>query len=154
MLTPSATPTRNSRKRTVVALALCLALQVVRRMPRGKSPSPCSRRSSNVIISSLVPRRIKYGIRRSRGCTVMSTLRTRRSWLCCDVDTADKTFVAVLWYEACRKHESCTVGMRNFSRAWITGSSNQKTSSPTHRSQATHLTLVVFYLIVKLSCHE
>lgn len=29
----------------------------------------------------------------------------------------------------CRKHEVSIVGMKNFSRAWITGSSNHKTSN-------------------------
>ena len=51
------------------------------------------------------------------------------SWLCCDVDDNDKTQVAVLWCQACRTHERSITGMKNLSRAWIVGSSNQKTSN-------------------------
>ena len=51
------------------------------------------------------------------------------SWLHCDVGKEDKTIVEVLWCEACRKHEERITGMKNFSRVWITGSSNQKTSN-------------------------
>ena len=51
------------------------------------------------------------------------------SWLRCDVCKEDnlKTVVEMLWCEACRKHEDGITSMKNFSRAWITGSSNQKT---------------------------
>ena len=35
----------------------------------------------------------------------------------------------MLWCEARRKHEDGITGMKNFSKAWITGSSNQKTSN-------------------------
>ena len=35
----------------------------------------------------------------------------------------------VLRCEACKKHEGAMTGMKNFSKAWITGSSNQKTSN-------------------------
>jgi len=40
-----------------------------------------------------------------------------------------KTVVEMLWCEACRKHEDGITGMKNFSKDWITGSSNQKTSN-------------------------
>ena len=50
------------------------------------------------------------------------------SWLRCDVTKEDKMVVEMLWCEACRKHEDSIVGMKN-SKAWITGSSNQKTSN-------------------------
>ena len=50
------------------------------------------------------------------------------SWLRCDVRQEDKTIVEILWCEACRKHEDGITGMKNFSRAWIAGSSNQKTN--------------------------
>ena len=36
--------------------------------------------------------------------------------------------VETLWCEACRKHEDRITGMKNFSKAWINGSCNQKTS--------------------------
>ncbi len=51
------------------------------------------------------------------------------SWLRCDVSKEDKTVIEMLWCEACRKHEDGITGMKNFSKAWITGSSNQKTSN-------------------------
>ena len=51
------------------------------------------------------------------------------SWLQCDISKEDKTVVETLWCEVCKKHEGKITGMKNFSRAWITGSSNQKTSN-------------------------
>ena len=51
------------------------------------------------------------------------------SWLRCDVSTQDKMVVEMLWCDSCRKYEDAIRGMKNFSNAWITGSSNQKTSS-------------------------
>ena len=51
------------------------------------------------------------------------------SWLRCDVSKEDKTVVEMLSCEACRKHEDSITGMKNFSSAWITGSSNQKMSN-------------------------
>ena len=47
------------------------------------------------------------------------------SWLRCDVDQQNKSLVAQLWCDACRNHEGAITGMKNFSKAWITGSSNQ-----------------------------
>ena len=47
------------------------------------------------------------------------------SWLRCDVDKRDRTSVETLWCEACRQHESSITGMKNFSSAWITGSTSQ-----------------------------
>ena len=47
------------------------------------------------------------------------------SWLRCDIDQQDRSLVAQLWCEACRKHEGAITGMKNFSRAWITGTGNQ-----------------------------
>ena len=51
------------------------------------------------------------------------------SWLRCDRDSRDKSLVDCLWCDVCRKHEDRIVGMKNFSRAWITGSSNHKNSN-------------------------
>ena len=48
------------------------------------------------------------------------------SWLRCDEDSKDKTLVAQLWCQACRNHERSITGMKNFSRSWIVGSTNQK----------------------------
>ena len=49
------------------------------------------------------------------------------SWLRCDTSNDDR--VETLWCEACRKHEAAITGMKNFSKAWIAGSSNHKTSN-------------------------
>ena len=51
------------------------------------------------------------------------------SWLRFDKDKLDKSLVGLLWCDACRTHESKITGMKNFSRAWITGSSNHKNSN-------------------------
>ena len=50
------------------------------------------------------------------------------TWLRCDVDQ-EKTLVAKLWCNVCRKYESNIRGLKNFSRAWLEGSGNHKTSS-------------------------
>lgn len=51
------------------------------------------------------------------------------SWLRCDPDATSKELVGLLWCDACRKHERSITGMKNFSRAWIEGSTNHKTSN-------------------------
>ena len=48
-------------------------------------------------------------------------------WLRCE--TNDNALVEKLWCHACRKYESYITGMKNFSSAWIKGSTNQKTSN-------------------------
>ena len=48
-------------------------------------------------------------------------------WLRCE--TNDNALVEKLWSHACRKYESYITGMKNFSIAWIKGSTNQKTSN-------------------------
>ena len=51
------------------------------------------------------------------------------SWLRRDEDVDDKMLVAVLWCQACWTHERSIAGLKNFSRAWIVGSTNQKSSN-------------------------
>ena len=51
------------------------------------------------------------------------------SWLRCDEDADDKSLVAVLWCQACRTHERSITGLKNFSRVWIVGSTNQRSSN-------------------------
>ena len=48
------------------------------------------------------------------------------SWLRCD---ASDDHVETLWCETCRKHQDAITGIKNFSKAWVAGSSNQKTSN-------------------------
>ena len=50
------------------------------------------------------------------------------TWLRCDVDQ-EKTLVATLWCNVCRKYESNIRRLKSFSRAWLKGSGNNKTSS-------------------------
>ena len=44
-----------------------------------------------------------------------------------NIDTVSKELVDVLWYDACRKHKCSITRVKNFSRAWLEGSSNHKT---------------------------
>ncbi len=48
------------------------------------------------------------------------------SWLRCD---KQQKHVESLWCEACRRFEDKIRGVKNFSAAWITGSTNQKLSN-------------------------
>lgn len=51
------------------------------------------------------------------------------SWLRCSMDHLGKSLVCTLWCEVCRKYEKRIESKKNFSRAWIDGSNNQKTSN-------------------------
>ena len=55
------------------------------------------------------------------------------SWLRCNLDR-DKVHVATLWCEVCKKHERSVQSLKNFSRAWITRSNNQKVSNVVDRA--------------------
>ena len=60
-------------------------------------------------------------------------------WLQCDRDRADRSLLSTLWCKVCREYESKIVGMRNFSSAWISGSSNHRTSNIVdHANSAQH----------------
>ena len=50
------------------------------------------------------------------------------SWLQCDTDQENNGMVDCLWCKLCVKDEQNIPGSKNFSRAWISSSSNQKTS--------------------------
>lgn len=50
-------------------------------------------------------------------------------WLCCDLEPGRKTHVATLYCSACRKFKGRILGLKNFSMAWIAGSTNHKTSN-------------------------
>ena len=61
------------------------------------------------------------------------------SWLRCTVDRSDKSLVSTLWCEVCRKYERKIDSKKNFSRAWIDGSTNHKTSNVVdHTSNEQH----------------
>ena len=51
------------------------------------------------------------------------------SWLCCDVDATNRSLVALLWFQLCRRYEVKFFRLKHFSKVWLDGSSNQKTSS-------------------------
>ena len=55
------------------------------------------------------------------------------SWLRCD---KQNKFVEKLWCATCRKFEDRLQGVRNFSAAWITGSTNQKLSNVLDHAQS------------------
>lgn len=68
------------------------------------------------------------------------------AWLRADMDEQDKSIVSKLWCVVCRKYETSICGLKNFSMAWIDGSSNHKTSNITdhansdqHKSAMMHL---------------
>lgn len=51
------------------------------------------------------------------------------TWLKADFDKVNNSLVSLLWGAACRQYEDRIGGHKNFSRAWIDGSSNHKTSN-------------------------
>lgn len=54
---------------------------------------------------------------------------TSLSWLRCHTDRHRSDLVNSLWCEVCTKYESSIWSLKNFSRAWLTGSLNQRTSN-------------------------
>ena len=51
------------------------------------------------------------------------------SWLRCDKDKNDKSVVSTLWCEVCRQYENKICSFKNFSKSWIEGSGNHRTSN-------------------------
>ena len=58
------------------------------------------------------------------------------TWLQTDMDDDDRSLVTTLWCAVCRKHEPRICWQKNFSRAWIEGSTNQKTSNITDHANS------------------
>ncbi len=50
------------------------------------------------------------------------------TWLRCDTDKSNPTVIDTLWSHASRTNEAKIIGMKNYSNAWINGSTNHKTS--------------------------
>ena len=50
-------------------------------------------------------------------------------WHCCEQDRREQSLVSTLHCKVCREYDDKIIGFRNFSNAWINGSSNQKTSN-------------------------
>ena len=53
------------------------------------------------------------------------------TWLRAEMDDQDKSLVSTLWCAVCGQYETRICGLKNVSRAWISGSSNHKTSNIT-----------------------
>ena len=51
------------------------------------------------------------------------------AWLRADMDNKGKSLVSMFWCVVCRKYETKIYGLKNFARAWISDSSNHKTSN-------------------------
>ena len=67
-------------------------------------------------------------------------------WLRAEMDDQDKSLVSALWCVVCRKHETRICGPKNFSRAWIDGSSNHKTSNITdHANSEQHKSAMMYF---------
>ena len=59
------------------------------------------------------------------------------TWLRCDKDEHSK-YVERLWCESCRRFEDRIRGVKNFSVAWISGSTNQKLSNAVDHARSDH----------------
>ncbi len=70
------------------------------------------------------------------------------SWLCCDVNSDDKTLVSKLWcaVPVCRKYEANITGHKNFSRVWLDGSGNHKISNILDHSKSEQHKLAMMLL--------
>ena len=51
------------------------------------------------------------------------------TWLHCDKETGNARIVLLLWCEVCRSYERKICSNKNFSRVWINGSGNHRTSN-------------------------
>ena len=68
------------------------------------------------------------------------------SWLRCDKDKSDKSLVATLWCELFRQHEDRIRSMRNFSAAWVTGSTNHRASNILDHAKSEQHTASMAYM--------
>ena len=61
------------------------------------------------------------------------------AWLRAEMESPDKSLVSTLWCFVCRKYKPRICGLKKFSRAWIDGSVNHKTSNITdHATSEQH----------------
>ena len=58
------------------------------------------------------------------------------TWLRADMDKEDRSIVSTLWCVICRKYEGRICRQKNFSKAWIDGSTNHKTSNVTDHARS------------------
>ena len=73
------------------------------------------------------------------------------SWLHCDKGQRDNTLVSVLWCELCRKYVARVRGQKNFTNAWIEGTSNQRTSSVMDHANSSQNQASMMYLKADLA---
>ena len=67
-------------------------------------------------------------------------------WLRCDKDQDDRRMVSMLWCNIFGNHERNISGLKNFSRAWIKGTTNQRTSNVLdHATSNQHEAVMVYY---------
>ena len=74
-------------------------------------------------------RSVKWACQRAKSGSVNSIASTSLLWLRCDKDEANRSLVATLYCKVCRQFEDRIRGMRNFSSAWVTGTTNHRTSN-------------------------
>ena len=68
------------------------------------------------------------------------------AWLRADMDAQDKSLVSMLWCVVCRQYQTRICRFKNFSRAWINGSSNHKTSNITdHVNSDPHKAAMMYF---------
>ena len=70
-----------------------------------------------------------------------------------EMDNQDKSLVSTLWFVVCWQYETRICGLKNFSRAWINGSSNHKMSNITDHAnsepeQSDNDVLVYFHMLL------
>ena len=58
------------------------------------------------------------------------------AWLRAEVDNQDKSLVSALWCVVHRQYETRLCRLKNFSKAWIDGSSNHKMSNITDHTNS------------------
>ena len=93
-----------------------------------------SRKTPCAFSSSSKAKRIK------RQASIETFLKWQRSyerehhtltWLRADTDEKDRKMISTLWCEVCRRYEGRLSRKKNFSKAWIDGSTNHRTSNIT-----------------------
>ena len=68
------------------------------------------------------------------------------AWLRADMDDQDKSLVSMLWCVVCQQYQTRICGFKNFSRTWIDGSSNHKTSNITdHANSNPHKAAMMYF---------
>ena len=68
------------------------------------------------------------------------------TWLRAEMDGQDKFLVSTLWCAVCRQYETRICGHKNFSRAWIDGSNNHKTSNISdHANSESHKAAMMYF---------